>query len=367
MRTNLAKLVYLLIAVILLTHISPTAAPRAAIIQQKSLSKAEVLARLDAASRREIVQGDIASEISERGIDFQLTEAIINELRKAGAKTIVIDAMLRANSDKAAAAKANNGNPSSTSANNPDDDNSVDNRSIENLPFIEQARYNALTYSQELPNFIVSQRIYRYTRDVNTGQWRARDTLDLEVTYEARNGEKYFLKAINGTPTKLTYDKVGGASSAGEFGTLLVALFNPQEGAKFTKGPADKIDGHKTIIYDFKVPTATSSNRITESRSNQTITSGYKGSVWIDEATKRILRIESSADDIPRNFPITVAESAVDYSWFNINGEQFLLPKRAELIIGSDREAYYSRNVIEFSNYRKFDTDVRLGGVEEDK
>ncbi|MEW6733567.1 MAG: hypothetical protein AB1489_19720 [Acidobacteriota bacterium] len=334
--------------------------------QQSPLTKAEVLARLQAAKRREILQGDVAAEIQERGVSFQLTDSLLDEFRRAGAKSIVIDALLRANTRQSATPAAEEDLPPTPPSQPIDKSRPADiEQELASLPVIEQARYHALSYTQELPNFIVHQRVKRYIREPAGGQWQLRDTLDLEVTYEVNRGEQYKLQSINGQPTRGNYKDVGGASSAGEFGSLLVALFAPKSKAEFQRGPAERINGRAATVYDFHVPTATSSNQITESTSGQTVVSGYRGSVWIDQETKRVLRIEQSADDIPASFPITVAESAVDYSWVEISGKRFLLPQRAELIIGSEQRRLYSRNVIEFSDYRKFEVDVRLSGSEE--
>lgn len=333
------------------------------VLAQKSspLTKAEVLANLAAAQRREILQADVAAEIEQRGIDFTLTEAVLTELRKAGAKTVVIDALLRA----ASRPQTRPGDQKGEEEFNTISGAEADNEEVR-LPFIEQVRRNALNYVHELPNFIVRQRVRRFTRDPRTGAWQPRDVLDIEVTYETSRGETYQLKAIDGRPTRENYKDVGGASSAGEFGTILVAIFNPPSKATFKQGPNDKIDGRNAVIYDFRVPTETSSNNITETRTGQSIISGYRGSIWIDTETKRVLRIEQAADDIPPNFPITVAESAVDYGFFDISGKQYLLPKRAEVIIGSDRERLYSRNIIEFTDYRKFETDIKIGTPEDE-
>jgi hypothetical protein len=233
------------------------------------------------------------------------------------------------------------------------------------LPILEEARGYALNYTQELPNFVVNQQVKRLVRDHYSGRWSLRDTLQIEVTYESRTGENYRLQAIDGKPTRKSYDEVGGASSAGEFGTILVALFSPASKAQFKQGPVEKINGRPAQVFDFEVPTATSNNQITDTRTGKTIISGYRGSVWIDQETKRVLRIEQAANDIPRGFSITVVESAVDYDWFAISGKRFLLPRGAELVIGSEEERLFSRNIIEFTDYRKFDVDVRIDGADD--
>ncbi|MBL8151638.1 MAG: hypothetical protein JNN15_17060 [Blastocatellia bacterium] len=318
------------------------------------MKKAELLSLLEAASRREILQSDIAAEINARGIDFDVTNPTVIEFRKAGAKTIVIEAILRASE------RGGVGLPPDENTVY-EDEQQYRERTLASLPMIEQARYHALKYSSELPNFIVRQRVSRFTRDPRTGRWTPRDTLDIEVTYENTKGETYRMIAINGKATKSRYEEVGGASSAGEFGSILLAIFNPSSKAKFKQGPEEKIGGRTATVFDFRVETENSSNQVTETRTGETVTSGYAGSVWIDQETKRVLRIEQAANDLPPDFPITVAESAVDYSWVSISGEMYLLPKKAELIIGSDVDRAYSRNVIEFIDYRKFETDIKIG------
>jgi hypothetical protein len=358
---------FFLFAVISLCILIATSIPNTSAFQQKPLTKAEVAAKLEAVSKHELTQGDVAGEINQRGINFPLSDSTLQEFRKAGARSVVIDALLRASSNKSMSSE---GLPETQSFNpdSPDeeDDPATRAKKIASLPFIEQARYNALSYVQELPNFIVNQKVLRYTRDPNSGQWKAKDILEMEVTYESSRGETYQLKSVNGRPSPGGYDKLGGASSTGEFGTILVAIFRPEARTEFKQGPTDRIDGREATIYDFRILTQNSTYQVTETRSNQSVISGYKGSLWIDKETKRILRVEQAADSIPPNFPITVSESAVDYAWFNIMGEKHLLPRRAELIIGSDKDRLYSRNVLEFTNYRRFDTDIKIGADEED-
>lgn len=335
---------------------------KAAIFQKKPLTKTEMITKLESVSRHEITQGDVAAEINERGIDFPLTDATLKEFRKAGARSVIVDALLRASSNKSMPTE---GLPASPTLNPNDLDEESDPvllaKRISTLPFIEQARYYALRYVQELPNFIVNQKVLRYTRNPTLVDWRIKDVLDIEVTYEPSKGESYTLKSVNGGPARNGYDDIKGASSTGEFGTILVAIFAPGAKTEFKEGPIDRINGREAIIYDFRILTANSTYKLTETRTSQSVVSGYKGSLWVDKETKRILRVEQAANDIPPNFPFSVLESAVDYSWVNINGERYLLPKKAEVIIGSDKDGIYSRNVLEFTNYRRFDTDIKIG------
>ena len=72
------------------------------------------------------------------------------------------------------------------------------------------------------------------------------------------------------------------------------------------------------------------------------------------------MRIESPNEGMPANFPITLSENAVEYDWVTIDGKRYLLPVRAELLLGRDRDKFYMRNVIEFRGYQKFEAKIKI-------
>ena len=136
--------------------------------------------------------------------------------------------------------------------------------------------------------------------------------------------------------------------------------FAPQSRAEFKEIRNETFRNRKTIVYEFKVKKAFSVSQIMDKTTHQTVTAGYQGTVWIDVETRRVLRIEQAQEGMPANFSITLVEHAVEYDWVKIADQPYLLPVRAEVLLGSDRDRSYNRNVIEFRNYRKFDTDIRI-------
>ncbi len=82
----------------------------------------------------------------------------------------------------------------------------------------------------------------------------------------------------------------------------------------------------------------------------------FEGAVWIDKETRRVLRIEQRTTTIPREFPFTRAEIALNYAYFRIGGASYLLPAASENI-GCMNGSTCTRNVIAFRNYRKFSTE----------
>jgi hypothetical protein len=335
-------------------------------------TKEEIVRLLKPAPGARSEQADLATAIAERGIAFPVDEKTLAELRKAGARSFVIEAIQRA-AEKATRPRL----PSTPTAEESDrpklrprppaepqipeqDQAAARAAALARLPLLEQARYHAGEFMEELPNFIVTQFVTRYAQTPQQKDWQVQDKLEVELSYRAKEGEKFKLLRLNGKPTNQTYEQLGGATSTGEFGSMLAALFSQRSQAEFKEVKRESFRNRQTVIFDFRVKKANSSNQITDKNTDRTVTVGYQGSVWIDVETARVLRIEQAADDIQPGFPVTLAESAVEYDWVTIAGTRYLLPVYAEVIMGRDSVRQYSRNVIELRNYRVFDTDLKI-------
>ncbi|MBO0724441.1 MAG: hypothetical protein J2P52_02480 [Blastocatellia bacterium] len=356
---------------------------------RKPFTKQEILRLLKPTPGVRYEQGDLAGEIAQRGVAFPVDEKTLDEFRRAGAHSFVIEAIRKAAENgapkqtppqpqtqeqspslnqPASEAPASDARPhlqrqsstdgaATTTEETPPDPPKID---LTKLPLLEQARYHAAEFMEDLPNFIVTQIVTRSVRTPEKKDWQQQDKLEIELTYRTKTGEQFKMVRYNDKPTQLTYQQLKGATSTGEFGSILGALFSPQSQAEFKEVRRETFHGRQTVIYDFRVKKAFSHNTITDINSGRTVTTAYSGSVWIDTESARALRIEQSAEDIQPGFPITLAENAVEYDWITIDGQRYLLPVYAELILGSDADRYYSRNVIEMRNYHMFDTDVKI-------
>jgi hypothetical protein len=324
------------------------------------LSKQEIVALLKQVGGRSLTQTDVVTEVERRGVGFAVDEKVLSELRQQGARSFLLDVIKRAGEKRGQPLlTAVEANPSAVAV----DEEATEKARAEilaKLPLIEQARQHALDYAKELPNFIVTQKVRRFLQTPKSKDWQAEDTLEVELTYSAEKGEQFKLLRINGKSTQQSYDALSGSTSTGEFGTSLASLFNPHSKAEFTEAKKDILNGRATLIYDFVVKKANSNSIIADKKSGQKTVAGYRGSVWIDSETKQVLRLEAASEGMPANFPISLAENAVEYDWITIDGERYLLPIRAELILGSDRDRVYTRNVIEFRNYQKFLAKIKI-------
>jgi len=224
---------------------------------------------------------------------------------------------------------------------------------------IEKARAAAFEFSQNLPNFICKEVMARYSQ-------RGRDQMPLdvvsaEIIYD-QGKETYRNVKIDDRPTAASLEEISGSWSTGEFASTLLSLFAPETNARFRSGGATTISGVTAQVYDFDVSKANS--RWMVRAESQTLVPAYKGSVWIDPSTARVLRVEMQAHNIPPDFPMDTIESAVDYSYVLIGGKSFLLPVHAESL-GCPRAAGgCSHNIIDFRNYHEFRVDVKIGPVQ---
>ncbi|MEO7633735.1 MAG: hypothetical protein ABIU20_10085 [Blastocatellia bacterium] len=343
--------------------------------KKQPVTKEEIQAFLKSASsprpgtNRRIEQGDLAAEIDQRGVAFPVTEQTLEELRKAGARAFVLDA-IRNTVKKEEPPRLNEDTPhlktveASAQAVAPEPSEEEKEKALAaafaRLPLLEQARYYALEYADDLPDFSATQFVTRYAQKPGDKDWKQEDKLEIELTYRIKGGEKYKLIKLDGKPSTLKYENLDGSTSTGEFGSLLAAAFALQSKAEFKEVRKETFHNRQTLVYDFKVKKAFSANQIIDKSTFQTVTAAYQGTVWIDAETKRVLRIEQAAEGMPANFSITLAENAVEYDWVKIADQPYLLPVRAEVLLGSDRDRSYSRNVIEFRSYRKFDTDIKI-------
>ena len=300
-------------------------------------------------------KSEIIEEIRRRGLGFELTQG----LRSVVATKSGNDAELRRTIEEAARRRVN---PAAAAP--PTE--------AEAREVLAQSKAATLAAVEAMPDFIVKQQITRSYAYNNTNNWSVADRLTIAVSYRASAGEEYKVIAVNGLPTGAadakegrTYEQVGGASSTGEYVSMLAALFADDSRTEFKAVDTDTLRGRRAIVYEFEVQQPNSHLSLKAKGlglgEQETIT-GHRGRIWIDRETFRILRLEDISTDIPRDFPIVAASSLVDYDWVTIAEKQYLLPTRAEIILGGrqSNQIIQSRNEIRFRNYQKFGAEVKI-------
>lgn len=226
-------------------------------------------------------------------------------------------------------------------------------------PLIAKVREAAFAYSSTLPNFFCQQFTTRYrTENIRQG-WQSIDLVSADVAYE--NGQESYRNIKEGNGTKVrTMDELGGTRSTGEFSSELQDLMSEATGAVFRRDGTDTIRGRSAIVFKLDVPRERSHWRV--EAPSQLYYPAYRGSIWVDKETSRVLRIEMQARNLPIEFPFDTVESATDYDFIRLAAaeREFLLPSNAEVLSCERGTSFCSRNRIEFRNYRKFQANSSI-------
>ena len=162
---------------------------------------------------------------------------------------------------------------------------------------------------------------------------------------------------MNGKPPRDDIEKTG-SWSRGEFSSLLQDILLPYTNADFHGKRASTIVNRAAFRYDFSVEQQNSHWHVQSE--GQSYLPAYSGAIWIDKENYRVLRIELSAQNMPRGFPLDQVESAVDYDYVLIGEGKYLLPTHSEALSCARAGNDCTRNVIEFSNYKKFTADTNI-------
>ena len=181
--------------------------------------------------------------------------------------------------------------------------------------------------------------------------------------------EDYKVVSRNGVPvTGMKHEQLGGASSSGEFGSMLKEIFSPDSNTQFEWERWATLRGKRMHVYSFRVPQETSKYTIYAEEVKRRITVGYHGLIYAqaklktdggnDDKPYMVMRLTMTADDIPADFPVQEMGLDLNYDYTNISGTPYLLPLKSELHSKDGR--YLVKNETEFRLYNKFGTESEI-------
>jgi hypothetical protein len=224
---------------------------------------------------------------------------------------------------------------------------------------ILEARSAAESFTADLPNFLVKQVTTRYAGTSIPPGWRQLDVVTADLVC-VDGKEDYRNILVNGQPTNRPIESTGSWST-GEWIVTLQDILSPATDAGFTKRRMERVGGRPAFVFDFAV-SEENSHWILVSQIGRQYHVAFKGSIWIDKDTLRVLRIEQRTTTLPRGCPYESALSTVEYGFVNIQGKNSLLPVSSENEGCISGGGSCSRNVISFQNYRKFtaESDIKF-------
>ncbi len=207
------------------------------------------------------------------------------------------------------------------------------------------------SFMQGLPNYTVEQNTTRYSQQGRGDDWHPQDVISAKVIYEDGH-ETYKDIQQDGKKTNKTMMELGGQTSTGEFGGMLASLFQPVRNTEFKFERSSTLGDTEVVIYSFHVALANSDWQIV--LGGQTLLPAYDGKIWVSKKTAEILRFEQDAKNIPKDFPMSSVETAVDYEPVSLGTTKYLLPVHSENIGCHKGIEQCNKNVIEFRDYHKY-------------
>jgi hypothetical protein len=86
----------------------------------------------------------------------------------------------------------------------------------------------------------------------------------------------------------------------------------------------------------------------------------FRTRVWVSQSGGEILKIERTSTDIPIQVGISEIRWNVVLKEVALNGRTWLLPSTAEYAVSYDDSTRREWNVMEFSNYRRYGSEVAI-------
>lgn len=239
---------------------------------------------------------------------------------------------------------------------------------------LESARAAAMKYTQELPDFICTQVTHRAVSkslDGNLGTGVSgrsaiaamanstgfsSDVIEEQLTYVGGK-ESYEVLTVNGKKVKgVDHMHFQGAMSEGEFGSLLVEVFDRSSNATFTWSRVGNVHGKHVWVYEFVVPKEFGTAVVVRDPDKE-ITVSTSGQISVDPETSEVLQITEKLD-LPPNFQIRVAQRSIDFAPQDIAGKSYSLPIHS--LVHMEDAAHYYDNKIDFKNYHRFASESTL-------
>jgi len=215
----------------------------------------------------------------------------------------------------------------------------------------DEAAANAKEYSSHLPNFRCTQETHRLTAPAaKPDELKEANSFRDELTFEDGR-ETYRVIEIDGNKTDASRQDLNFVNSKGEFGSMLMGLFDPEVGASYKWAGRAMAMGVLCQVFEVAVPRAKSNFTLTYNRMGEP--AGYTGKVFVDDETGMVRRLTIQGDGLPPTFPLQSPSFALEYGMVRIGTEDYLLPLRSTMQVR--RGKVVERNESVFREYRRFE------------
>jgi hypothetical protein len=194
-------------------------------------------------------------------------------------------------------------------------------------------------------------------------KWHQGDTLTSRL--EWRDGrEKRTLQLVNDKPlNQVTRRWHTPLTTEGEFGSMLEGIFSDRSNAAFKWDKWDQIRNKKVALFTYSIAQEHSLLKLGDTMSG-TFPVPYHGFFAVEPETGIVLRVNVSADEIPKQLQSRQISTTIDYDQIAIGTDNYILPAHATVVLHTDHNVI--RNELSFERYRKFGAESSLSFGGED-
>ncbi len=232
-------------------------------------------------------------------------------------------------------------------------------------PIIEKARAALDNVESKLPNFLCEQLTLRYEGEGwPKPEWKLQDRFTAELMFV--DGVESYRNVKSGSKLAKVPVLGRGRNDPGKTGqwshndwmTMFLDVMANNTDARFKADGEEPIEGRTAWRYRYRVLQSNSHWRILAD--GQEVRPAFRGRIWIDKETHRVLRLEKEALDLPTTVPSSLAEMTTELGMVSIAGETFLLPVKSENLSCQRDTVTCNRNEVTFRNYRRFTTESTI-------
>lgn len=221
---------------------------------------------------------------------------------------------------------------------------------------LAELKRNIKTRLARLPNYTCLETIERSQRKNARQAFRYLDTVRVEVA-AVKNREIYAWPGAKEFGDRDITEIIGaGTVASGSFAEEIRGVFVNNISIIVWRGEEQR-SGRRTLRWDYRIPYNLSGWTVRSGGVTGRVSAA--GAFWVDAESLELLRVETNADEIPPDLPITAVKNTLDYARVRIASEDVLLPQSAELIL-TEIAGQESRNRIEFSHCREFASNTIL-------
>jgi len=235
--------------------------------------------------------------------------------------------------------------------------------SVDQQRLLADAREIVAHYSSRLPNFICTQVTRRMYDSSGRGKWRPTGEVASLVTFA--DGEEHY-SILTDRTSRQQRDAAPGlrVTSAGEFGTHLKRIFDPEHQAHFGFVRQERLRGRRVQVFTYAVDGQHSKYQIsfTDGQSRESVFSPYHGMVYVDYETGGVRKLTVETDPLPDGHPVRLVSVTLEYDDISVAGKLYLLPIAAQLDVQFPKRRI-ARNDITFRSYQRFGTSSRMAST----